>query len=148
MVIIRGPFCTIWALSGHLIPRRCFGIKWPRAQMNELSSKHKLFIQWHVFGDNYVHLRTNLWELITTRWFENRAEGEIFISPGRDQLSQVGSQINIIADEIHAITIITIIHSAHVDLILWNYSILCGVPYQFFFCLLIARREGDWLVYQ
>ena len=33
---------------------------------------------------------------------------------GRDQLSQEGSQINIIADKTHAITIITIIHNVHV----------------------------------
>ena len=43
-------------------------------------------------------------------WFENWAEG-------CDQLSEEGYQINIITDEIHAITIISIIHSAHVDLI-------------------------------
>ena len=36
--------------------------------------------------------------------------------PGSDQLSQEGSQINIIADKTHAITIITIIHNVHVDL--------------------------------
>ena len=46
-------------------------------------------------------------------WFENRAEGS-------DQLSQEGSQINIIADKTHAITIITIIHNGHVDLSLIN----------------------------
>ena len=53
-------------------------------------------------------------------WFENRAEGEVFKSPGSDQLSQEGSQINIIADKTHAITIITIIHNVHVDLSLIN----------------------------
>ena len=36
--------------------------------------------------------------------------------PVCDQLSQEGSQINIIADKMHAITIITIIHNVHVDL--------------------------------
>ena len=35
--------------------------------------------------------------------------------PGSDQLSQEGSQINIITDKTHAITIITIIHNVHVD---------------------------------
>ena len=49
-------------------------------------------------------------------WFENWAEGEVFKSPGSDQLSQVGSQINIITDKTHAITIITIIHNVRVDL--------------------------------
>ena len=39
-------------------------------------------------------------------------------SPGRDQLSQEGSQKNIIADKTHAIAIITIIHNGHGDLIL------------------------------
>ena len=51
-----------------------------------------------VFGNagNYVHFRTFLWELITPRWFEKLAFGSVFKSLGRDQLSQVGSQMNII----------------------------------------------------
>ena len=36
--------------------------------------------------------------------------------PGGDQLSQEGSQMSLIADKTHAITIITIIHNVHVDL--------------------------------
>ena len=35
---------------------------------------------------------------------------------GSDQISQEGSEMNIIADKTHAITIITIIHNVHVDL--------------------------------
>ena len=40
--------------------------------------------------------------------------------PGSDQLSQEGSQINIIVDKTHAIIIITIIHNVHVDISLYN----------------------------
>ena len=41
---------------------------------------------------------------------------EVIMFPGRDQLSQEGSQINIIADKTHAITIITRTHNVLVDL--------------------------------
>ena len=58
-----------------------------------------------------------IWEpTCEVRWFEKRVKAEVFKSPGRYQLSQKGSKINIIADKTHSITIITIIPIGHVDL--------------------------------
>ena len=52
------------------------------------------------FVGNYVHLRTFLWELITPRVIWKTSPSARFSNhPGRDQLSQVGSQMNIIASK-------------------------------------------------
>ena len=47
-------------------------------------------------------------------------QGDLKTESESDQLSQEGSQITIIADKTHAITILTIIHNVHVDLSLYN----------------------------
>ena len=51
------------------------------------------------FVGNYVNLRTFLWELITPRWFKTSPSARFSNHPGRDQLSQVGSQMNIITSK-------------------------------------------------
>ena len=58
--------------------------------------------------------------------------------PGSDQLSQEGSQINIIADKTHAITIIIIIHN-----VLYKYQTTpsadyeCGILYYYYITVLL-----------
>ena len=69
-------------------------------------------IQQCVFGSIYVHLRPDLWELITTKWFETQGEAECFNSPVSDLLWQKATQMNIIADKTQTIIIITIVHHA------------------------------------
>ena len=57
-----------------------------------------------------------IWEPTSQSDLKTSPSARFSNHPGRDQLSQEGSQINIIADKTHTITIITIIHNVHVDL--------------------------------
>ena len=66
-----------------------------------------------MFGDNYVHLKTRLVRVDHDQNdLKTEPKARLFsIHSGSDQLSQEGSQINIIADKTHTITIITIINN-------------------------------------